>query len=460
MTQLELSVPVQDLFVDYALIYQDEIFPIREAVLGLHGVHFQNHLQKLSTPVRTNVPFEVTRDSVLVFVNYVNNSSSGTPQLSPSTVFDVLSLATFWQMFALESLCENFINENIRILLIPAVNFLNSDRYHADAVAVSIRENLSDLVTDECLRGLPINWLHKILHFPEEYESGPFQRIFDFAVKVYEEQGPTASLLFEGLDLRRLNWIQLRALTSFPNFVWSFVASSLHNTTLALLEDNAALRLRLTVVEKDLGELAVSQSRIVALHKSQQATLGQLEEKTIHSIIDLQRLLGSLENSSAKQADFDSQTRALEGLKTHIEMIQRDFATRLDMEKLRGNCGTKQDIEILSKETARKSELQELRSQLQAISGPIASMKKIIDSQSARFQGVDQALAKIHGTLAQKADVKQVMDIKQLRPQLQWLFGRSYDIAGRLTWFWNRDYPRAVIWYNTYEGARINQIRP
>jgi hypothetical protein len=352
---------------DFALIYQDAIFPIREQVLPHHGETFAAAWHKLAPPARLAIPFKVSPVSLLVFAGYLNELSLASYALSPSNVFDVLILATYWEVSILERFCEALIEDRISDLAVPACEFLRSTSADTSRLENVLRRHFSGFATDPVLRTLPVNCLKRIIAFPGDSESPSLAPIFDLAVDVYREQGAIASILFGGLDLRRLSGAQLQTLISLPNFVWSFVADSLWNTTKSLLDDNADLRGRLVVVENaqqtKLGHLSERLTKLAnEMDMRLVSTKQEIESHSDQKMDELNERLTKLTNEmdmqlvSTKQ-EIESHSGALNLLKAEVELIRTNAATNPNLDNLksvigreldsvRTSCATKVEVEL------------------------------------------------------------------------------------------------------------------
>jgi hypothetical protein len=416
----------------FAFIYQDEVFPVREEVLPLHGPNFEAAWDGNSPSGRLTIDLTLSRSSVLVFVNYLNALSLTSNPLSPPTVFDVLTLASVWKISTLQALCETFIDQHISDLVAPTCEFLRSTSGDRSRIESILRRHLPSFATKRALRTLPIDCLSRILVFPTNSDSS-FSELFDLAVDCYREQGPAAAILFRGLDLRQLSGPRLRTMTSLPDFSWSLVADSLWGTTKGLLEDNAELRIQIAALEKahstrlaaveselrtlkiELNALKASMTRKVDLesYSADLAALNQLNTATKSDLDNLKsetkRELDVVKRDCARQSELvetqsqirsmladaaafrktiDSLSLELATLKGNLETIRGNCATKTDLqslrnssatkselETLRSNCASKQDLDSVKSETARSAELSELRLQLQSLSGQMATVK-------------------------------------------------------------------------------------
>jgi hypothetical protein len=359
-TKLQTS-PLQDYQItnEFAFTYQDKVFPICEHVLGLYGHDFEAIWQRRLYPISVKITSDVSRDSVRVFVDFINTRSINSDDLSPSTLFDLLTLANSYKLTILQTFCGAFIQTNIKNLLIPAVDFIRSSSDDSVLIEDAIRDNLHTLLPDQAfvLRTLPLNSLNRIILFPTDAKTTTFTQIYEFVVEVYREQGPSASLLFHGLDLRQLSGVQLRTLTSLPGFATSFIADSLWDTTKTLLDDNTELRLRLTVIEKDLELL---QSECVC------------------------------------RSEF---TETNSQVSTQLENLKGELAS------LTASCAMKTDLESLTKEYVRHSEFAKINSRNTSMSAAISTITQQANSQFAKLIELNRQIGARIRTVAQQDDL-------------------------------------------------------
>jgi hypothetical protein len=289
---------------DFTFEYQGEVLPIRESVLAVHGTTFETAWRNQALPVRITISSELSRSSVLIFVNYINELSLSPNLLSPSSVFEVLSLAASWQMSTLETMCERFINDHIDDLLVPACQFLRSTSQPTSRVETLLRTHLPRFASAKALVNLPLEMLNRIIVFPPDSQSHAFTQMFDLAVDAYRHHGPLASLLFQGVELRHLNQGQLVTLTSLEDFIPSFAADSLWKTTKGLLEDNAQLRVQWS-----------------ASQAIQQAKNNEMEAK----MANLMEAMSSMRELHCAQ---------LNALKKEVDALAENSATKSDVANL------------------------------------------------------------------------------------------------------------------------------
>jgi hypothetical protein len=118
-------------------------------------------------------------------------------------------------------------------MLIPTIKFYLAQDRDTSGLEAELRARLSDYLDSPDLLTLPQPFLSRVIVFSEE-DDCDFDRLFEFCLRVLARVGPSASVLFRGLDLSRCSSPQLEGLRSARSFIWGFVGDSICSTLVDL----------------------------------------------------------------------------------------------------------------------------------------------------------------------------------------------------------------------------------
>jgi hypothetical protein len=116
-------------------------------------------------------------------------------------------------------------------MLLPTINFYLEHDGDTSELERQLKASLPAFLNSPELLALPVPFLNRVIDFSEDCD---FDGLFQFGLRVLDRAGPSASILFQNLDLARCSSPQLDALRGHRSFVWGFVGDSICSTLIGL----------------------------------------------------------------------------------------------------------------------------------------------------------------------------------------------------------------------------------
>jgi hypothetical protein len=216
------------------LKFGDLTIPITLETMALYSRRIHElYLRGEYPPQGFEVTSKVQCQSVIEFVHACQVRDY---ELSLGTALDLLRLCAEFDVFCIKRDVENFILKNSQPLLIDWLECCFDLGLDTASIESQLRDNFFDYADNPKLAKFPLSFLARVVQSSDTHSSDPskFGRTFDLLIHAYRHHGPSASILFHGLDLNLLTAPQLTSLQSLKglNWLWfgNFLADTLTNT--------------------------------------------------------------------------------------------------------------------------------------------------------------------------------------------------------------------------------------
>jgi hypothetical protein len=179
-------------------------------------------------------------DSIRAFIDACHQPlHNRPPDITWENAFDLSDLCDEFQTPVLQAQVHAFINANALRMIIPAIHRRFEAGLETMDLEMQLRNQLTEFLTDPELATLPLPCLARVVASNEKVD---FNQIFDYCLGLLDKRGPSASVLFRGLNLALCSAPQICALKDHPHFLWAFVADSLSSTLVSLLNTSVKYR--------------------------------------------------------------------------------------------------------------------------------------------------------------------------------------------------------------------------
>jgi hypothetical protein len=194
---------------DAVLHFKSDDFPIRWLTLMAHSRYFRGAPRPTSLlPITSNV----SRDSVLQFINATQDSGFF---VSGQTAHDLIALSDEFGVEAFKRRVIDWMTANESALLVPTLLFELRCNLDSTATESKIREQFATLLKDTSLRDLPFSLLSRVIDTGVQNVHS----FFDFLMTCFGRFGPSASVLFRGLDIGLLSMEEINRMESDGSWI-------------------------------------------------------------------------------------------------------------------------------------------------------------------------------------------------------------------------------------------------
>jgi hypothetical protein len=220
---------------------------------------------------------------------------------------------------------QAFVDGNARSMLVPAIKRSLKQGSETSALEQRLKANLADFADDAELRALPLGFLTRVISFTDRVPAAEnrveFDRIFAFCLRVLDERGSEASVLFHGLDLGRCSAGQIHELHSRAYFLWAFVADSFPSTLIGLASTAAKYRELFEAEHSEMERLQIHQREMARRLEAQQRELAERLQTEHRAAAE------RLQAESREMAELCArQGRALQDLSERVEWAETSLA--------------------------------------------------------------------------------------------------------------------------------------
>jgi hypothetical protein len=218
---------------DSCLIWHDEEFPILLAEIIKLSQKFKDRFFlrcHLDRPY--SITSNVSRDSVLELTKALRNEYY---TVNPENAIDLSLLSEELIIASFQDEVTRFITDHADALLIPRIQRALESSEDTLLLEEMLRANLVKFVNNPNILSLPLNLLSRVIPRPIDCGDEQFPQLFEFLLRLFDNFGPCASILFRGLDLSRLNSAQILEFRNRPNFLWGFFGDTASETLLSSL---------------------------------------------------------------------------------------------------------------------------------------------------------------------------------------------------------------------------------
>jgi hypothetical protein len=203
-----------------------------------------------------------------VFIDACHHPLLATPfEITRENALDLLSLCDEFHAISVQAQVQAFLDSNAHSMLLPAVKRSLEHGHDTSGLEHRLKSNLSDFLDEADLRTLPLSFLARVISFGDRaaVDELKFDRIFRFCLRVLDERGASASVLFHGLDLRQCSAGQLHELHSRDSFLWALVADSVPAALIGLPSAAAEFRELFAAEHSEVERLTAQHREMVAL---------------------------------------------------------------------------------------------------------------------------------------------------------------------------------------------------
>jgi hypothetical protein len=133
-------------------------------------------------------------------------------------VVEFAALCDEFEMEAFKQQVGEFVNANRGLVLLPLIKGVFEQGRDTSSFKKGLKQRLFDFLDNRELVDLSLSCLARVISFPNQLEAKrnrtQFDRIFDICIRIFDEIGSGASILFRGLDLKQCTIEQLHKLHS------------------------------------------------------------------------------------------------------------------------------------------------------------------------------------------------------------------------------------------------------
>ncbi|OHS93605.1 F5/8 type C domain containing protein [Tritrichomonas foetus] len=249
--------PRQD---DFTFIYNDQEAHVSKFQFALYSAKFRRIPEFFSSNLLTlkdDPPFTV-------FCQFLRAAQGIETRITVDNAIDILHFCDVWEVDTVATEVRRTMSTNSELEK-TIQKILNAKKKDSFAGLENIiAENFDTAVQIQSLSEFPIRSLNRIVNNPRCIIKKP-QRYYQFVKRMLNRVGSDASFLAGKVDITRLSSEEAIEFLRHPKLIKSFIAESLTNAAIALLQDNTKFISQMTEYHNQLNQMA---ARLEKLEKT------------------------------------------------------------------------------------------------------------------------------------------------------------------------------------------------
>jgi hypothetical protein len=273
----------------------------------------------------------VTRESVQIFINTCQGKSS---PYDVSQILDLLLLSKEWPVDSLKDhLFSSIENDDDRIL--ACLRYASENGFETDQYEGRARRRFSGIVDKDELLELTIPVLRRIVDVG--LQDTDFDKLSGFLTKCLDRFGNSASVLFQGVDLRHFSVTQLQELKDRRDFLWCYLSDGVCDTISLCISEMGRHRTLFEEEHAALCDLQREYARVNSECQAAHAVRVDLQSRLSlaeSSLASMERRLVLLESSFVSRSDLErSYAKPSDLARTYVTKseLQRDYTNNLSL---------------------------------------------------------------------------------------------------------------------------------